>query len=101
MTTPIEEARRIVTARGNSLDHLEGLWIERDAVTVARFVVALVDAKDDLTELWEMANDAIERAGGEMEFTMEDMALAHPEATQRLIARIRAAEQMMRSHTKG
>lgn len=58
MTPEIEAARRIVEHKHHG--QFDADLIMRDAETVALALLALVDAKDDLAELWEIAGRATE-----------------------------------------
>jgi hypothetical protein len=86
MTIPIEAARRIVGPRKTYHVNTE------DAVAVARFVVALVDAKDDLADIEQTIADGV-RCG-------VDDGYGCTAWGPRLIARIRAAEPMNDHHRR-
>lgn len=99
MTDAIEAARRIL-AGGRYPDTIPHTF-RSDAHSLARFVIALTDAKDDLAELWEIAGRAVEielasAASCDLDLLRKRNAalMAHeiafnPTVAQRLIAEIR------------
>lgn len=80
----IEAARRIVAARGTSLDALEGRWLEKDAVTVARALLAIAEPTQDMREMARRVREDMGRCDNYDEaLAVLTAGLAAVRATQR------------------
>ena len=107
MTEAVTTARRIVAAHENVGPDQPINIVPYDAVDVACAFLALTDAKDDLSELWWVAEKAkgnhlrSEDVHGFMDVRLTFQNTFTHTVAQRLIARVRAAEGKDDSRSAG